>query len=338
MTSTDATSDRGDDPASPQLPNLTTATALSDDEIDHLVEAARTLALRGGELLIDRFHAAIEISFKGQNAHDPVTEVDHAVEDMIRDEVHRQFPAHGVLGEERDNGGPADADIVWVIDPLDGTSNFINGIGVFACSIGILHRGMPIAGALWLPSNRFLTPGVYHARTDRGLMFDGQAVDQGAPSLQTAARLSTVPAGTSGVTGPAGRRFGIARTFGSMAAELALAAEGSVQMALFDGGRIWDVAGGVALCIAAGRAVYTKSRRSEDRWRKFTRFCDQIDGPIDMAQLRRWSDSLVAGDAAVLPGSAQELNREQGVAATAKRAAVKRVKRAFPNLPLPSYP
>ena len=94
---------------------------------------------------MDRFHATIEISFKGQNAHDPVTEVDHAIEDLIRDEVHRQFPTHGVLGEERDNGGPTDADIVWVIDPLDGTSNFINGIGMFACSIGILHRGTPIA-------------------------------------------------------------------------------------------------------------------------------------------------------------------------------------------------
>ena len=95
---------------------------------------------------MDRFHATIEISFKGQNAHDPVTEVDHAIEDLIRDEVHRQFPSHGVLGEERDNGGPLDADIVWVIDPLDGTSNFINGIGMFACSIGILHRGKPVAG------------------------------------------------------------------------------------------------------------------------------------------------------------------------------------------------
>lgn len=310
----------------------------SSDELAHLAAAARSLAQRGGDILMDRFHATIEISFKGQNAHDPVTEVDHAIEDLIRDEVHRQFPSHGVLGEERDNGGPADADIVWVIDPLDGTSNFINGIGMFACSIGILHRGAPIAGAMWLPSNRFLTPGVYHAEAGQGLMFNGEEVDCGAPALQAASRLSTVPAGTSGVTGPAGRRFGIARTFGSTATELALAAEGSVQMALFDGSRIWDVAGGVALCIAAGRAVYTKGRASDERWRKFTDFCDRIEGPVHMEQLRRWRDPLVAGDATVLPDSAQDLKREQSVTATAKRAAVKSVKRAFPNLPLPSYP
>ena len=311
---------------------------LPESALDEIADAAKSLAQHGGDILMDRFHATIEISFKGQNAHDPVTEVDHAIEDLIREEVHRQFPSHGVLGEERDNGGPTDADIVWVIDPLDGTSNFINGIGMFACSIGILYRGVPVAGAMWLPSNRFLTPGVYHARADQRLMFNDDEVDCGAPALQAASRLSTVPAGTGGVTGPAGRRFGIARTFGSTATELALAAEGSVQMALFDGSRIWDVAGGVALCIAAGRAVYTKPRRTDAGWRPFTRFCDRVEGPVTMAKLRAWSDPLVAGDASVLPESASALKREQSVAATAKRAAVKSVKRAFPGLPLPSYP
>lgn len=311
---------------------------LSESALAEIAEAARSLAQQGGDILLDRFHASIEVSFKGQNAHDPVTEVDHAIEDLIRDEVHRHFPAHGVLGEERDNGGPGDAEIVWVIDPLDGTSNFINGIGLFACSIGVLHRGVPVAGALWLPSNRFLRPGVYHAQAGSGLMFNERPFGSDAPDLQPASRLSTVPAGTGGVTGPAGRRFGIARTFGSTATELALAAEGSVQMALFDGSRIWDVAGGVALCIAAGRAVYTKSRRSDEPWRRFTRFGDRIEGHITMEQLRRWSDPLVAGDEAVLPDSASALGKEQGVTATAKRAAVKSVKRAFPNLPLPSYP
>ncbi len=311
---------------------------LGEDEIAEFAETARSLAQRGGDILMDRFHATIEISFKGQNAHDPVTEVDHAIEDLIRDEVHRRYPAHGVLGEERENGGPSDADVVWVIDPLDGTSNFINGIGMFACSIGILFRGVPVAGAMWLPTNRFLAPGVYHARAGHGLMFNDDEVDCGAPSLQAASRLSTVPAGTGGVTGPAGRRFGIARTFGSTATELALAAEGSVQMALFDSSRIWDVAGGVSLCLSAGRVVYTKSRSSDSGWRPFTKFCERVDGPITMTRLRAWRDPLVAGDATVLPESARDLKREQTMAATAKRAAVKSVKRAFPNLPLPSYP
>ena len=317
------------EPSEPPLPAA---------ELAEWAEAARALAQQGGEILLEGFQSTIEISFKGQRANDPVTEVDHAIEDCIRAEVHRQFPSHGVLGEERENGGPADADVVWVIDPLDGTSNFINGIGVFACSIGVLHRGRPIAGALWLASNRMMRPGIYHAQVGQPLHFDGAPIDTASSTLPTGSRLSAVPAGTGGTTGPAGRRFGIARTFGSTASELALAAEGSVQMALFEGARIWDVAGGVALCLAAGRAVYQKSKRSDAGWRPFTRFCDQLDGPVTMDALRRWGDSLVAGDAQLLPGSASDLGREQGLAASAKRAAVKSVKRAFPGLPLPQYP
>lgn len=311
--------------------------SLPSEMLDELAEAARSLADRGGEILLDRFQASVKISFKGQNAHDPVTEVDHAIEDLIRSEVYQRYPKHGVLGEERENGGPSDAEIVWVIDPLDGTSNFINGIGLFACSIGILYRGTPIAGAMWLPSNRFLSPGVYHARSGSGLMFNGEQVDSAGPSLSSASRLSTVPAGTSGVTGPAGRRFGIARTFGSAASELALAAEGSVQMAWFEGVRIWDVVGGVALCLAAGRSVYTKPR-SADRWRSLSSFGPADDDVPSMSQLYQWRDSLVAGDPSVLPGTALKLVQEQGVAAAAKRTAVKHAKRIFPQLPLPMYP
>ncbi|MYJ57409.1 MAG: hypothetical protein F4088_00455, partial [Chloroflexi bacterium] len=90
MTDTDSSSDKSDQSEPDDL---------SADELSHLADAARALAQRGGDILMDRFHATIEISFKGQNAHDPVTEVDHAIEDLIRDEVHRQFPSHGVLGE-----------------------------------------------------------------------------------------------------------------------------------------------------------------------------------------------------------------------------------------------
>lgn len=311
---------------------------LADADLARIAQTARSLAQRGGDILLDRFHSTVEITFKGERPNDPVTEVDHAIEDLIREEVHRQFPEHAVLGEERENGGPPDAPIVWVIDPLDGTSNFINGIGMFACSIGVLQRGRPIAGALWLPTNKFLTPGVYHAHDGGGLMFEDAPVSTEPSPLPVGSRLSTVPAGTNGVTGPAGKRFGIARTLGSTATELALAAEGSVQMALFEGSRIWDVAGGVALCIAAGRAVYMKPRGSDAAWCEFTHFGSAKNGPINAAGLHRWGDSLVAGDASVVPGEASALGREQGLTANAKRAAVKQVKRAFPNLPLPAYP
>ncbi len=295
---------------------------LTAGELDELCQAARSLAERAGVVLLDRFQSSLHISYKGQSAHDPVTEVDHAIEDMVREEVHQLFPEHGVLGEERDEGGPSSAEVVWVIDPLDGTSNFINGIGVFACSIGILERGLPIAGAMFLPTNRYLRPGVYHARRGSGLYFDDERADCTPPSVQSASRLSTVPGGTGGVTGPAGRRFGVARTFGSAAAELAFAAEGSVQMALFDGPQIWDVAGGVVLCQEAGRAIFTRHGRSQP-WQRFTHFGQDQPEPVLIENLRGWRDGLVAGDPAVLPAVAEDLSREQGIRASARRAVKK---------------
>ena len=307
---------------------------LPADQLDDLAQTARELAARAGDTLLARFQSALNIQYKGRNAHDPVTEVDHAIEDMVREEVGRRYPDHGVLGEERDDEGPDRADIVWVIDPLDGTSNFINGMGIFACSIGVLERGAPVAGAMFLPTNRFLQPGVYHARHGTGLHFDGEAVNSAAPDIQSASRLSTVPGGTGGVTGPAGRRFGVARTFGSTAAELTFAAEGAVQMALFDGSRIWDVAAGVALCLAAGRAVFTRPRGAR-QWRRFTRFGQDLSGPIDIKTLRAWNDSLAAGDPRMLPEAAADLSAAQGIRASAQRATVRRVRthlRRYPKL------
>ena len=302
--------------------------ALTSKELDELCQAARSLAERAGDILLDRFQSTLHISYKGESAHDPVTEVDHAIEDMVRGEVHRRFPEHGVLGEERDNGGPSSAEVVWVIDPLDGTSNFINGLGVFACSIGILERGAPVAGAMFLPTNRYLRPGVYHARRGSGLYFDDEQVDCTAPPVQAASRLSTVPGGTTGITGPAGRRFGVARTFGSAAAELAFAAEGSVQMALFDGPQIWDVAAGVVLCQEAGRAVFTRSSRAQP-WQRFTHFGQDLSGPVLIDTLRGWRDALVAGDPSLLPGVAEDLRREQGIRASARRAVQRQLHLPF---------
>ena len=302
--------------------------ALTTAQLGELDRTAYELAARGGEILLDRFQSALNVQYKDENAHDPVTEVDRAIEDMVREEVGRRFPEHGVVGEERADAGPEQADVVWVIDPLDGTSNFINGLGMFACSIGILERGAPVAGAIFLPVNRYMRPGVYHAHRGSGLRFDGARVEPAAPDIPHSSRLSTVPSGTGGVTGPAGRRFGVVRTLGSIAVELALAAEGSVQMAVFEGSKVWDVAGGVALCLEAGRAVFTRAARGPD-WRRFTRFGQDLQGPVTNHTLRGWSDAIVVGDPALLPEAAADLRRAQGMRATVRRAAARRVRRTL---------
>ena len=91
---------------------------------------------------------------------------------------------------------------------------------------------------------------------------------------------------------------------------------------------MWDVAGGVALCMEAGRAVFMRPARGT-HWRRFTRFGQDLRGPVTNRTLQGWSDAIVAGDPALLPEAAADLNREQGVRATVQRATKRRIRRAL---------
>jgi hypothetical protein len=124
------------------------------------------------------------------------------------------------------------------------------------------------------------------------------------------------------VTGPKGRRFGIARTLGSMAAEIVYTAEGTFQMGLFEGGKIWDVAGGVMLCLEAGAAAYVRDSKSSP-WRPLERFVGSDVAPPSIAQLRSWNQGLAVGAPEVLPGLAHELTREQGPLAILRRLVLR---------------
>src|SRR6267142_1511334 len=75
-----------------------------------------------------------------KRAKDFVTQVDHAAEEAIIDIVKKAYPEHGFLAEES-GAARTDAEIVWIIDPLDGTTNFIHGFPQYCVSIGIQHRG-----------------------------------------------------------------------------------------------------------------------------------------------------------------------------------------------------
>src|SRR5690606_12785151 len=84
-----------------------------------------------------------------------VTEADRAAQRYIVEGLRRRFPRDGIVGEESESGDgitfecPDPGGRVWVIDPIDGTNNFIGGMGHFAICIGLLDRGMPILGAVY---------------------------------------------------------------------------------------------------------------------------------------------------------------------------------------------
>ena len=125
--------------------------ALAEDIEQHAVELARG----AGRILAGHFGKKIKVEFKDEHERDPVTAADKETQEYLTAEILKRFPEHGILGEEgtkeeKESEEPA-KDILWVLDPLDGTTNFMNGLPVFASSIGVLYRGWPMAAALYLP-------------------------------------------------------------------------------------------------------------------------------------------------------------------------------------------
>ena len=231
---------------------------LDAEELAAIETLAIALAREAGETARAALHGAVTVEYKPNaegkdSTNDPVSEVDRAVEALVRERVADRFPGHAVIGEEVDTQPEAGADIVWVIDPIDGTANFINGFPLFAVSVGVLQRGVPVAAAIWCASTHLLGPGVYHARRGSALHLDGVDVPPRETVVQRA--LAAAPGGSSG-----GTKEWEHRVTGSIAIEAALVAAGVFTSAVFWGPRLWDVAAGALLVRAAGREVWVRSR------------------------------------------------------------------------------
>ncbi len=113
-----------------------------------IVSFAEALADAAGAILRARFRAPFTLSFKPGDS--PVTEVDRAVESRLREMIADRFPAHGVVGEEY-GAERADADEVWVIDPIDGTRLFMAGVPLFGVLIAYVRGGAPALGVIDQP-------------------------------------------------------------------------------------------------------------------------------------------------------------------------------------------
>lgn len=237
-------------------------------------EIAKTL----GGLLAVRYKTAV----KDDVWRDPVSEVDHEVEGMIRERLAGHFPDHDIIGEEMDARPSRDHDFVWAVDPIDGTANFVNGFPLFSASIGVLHQGKPVVGALWCSVSHALRAGVYHATAGGKLRFDGADV---TPKINPAVRrrLIGVPAAVES------DGLWETRKTGSAALECAMVAAGLLQAARFTSPNIWDVAGGIALVTAGGGVA---RRRDGKEWREMTHFQPSADNP----DLRYWRGEIIVGE------------------------------------------
>src|SRR5579862_8677304 len=133
-------------------------------------------ALQAARTVLGRFTAgAIETEYK--TGHDPVTEADRAVDAVLRKELLRE--GEGWLSEESvDDFSRLDKNRVWVVDPLDGTREFVAGIPEFCVSIGMVEDGRPVAGGICNP----VTNEVFLGSLETGVTYNGKPAQ---PSQRT---------------------------------------------------------------------------------------------------------------------------------------------------------
>lgn len=277
-----------------------------DERLLRTLEArAAAWAEQAGNLLLEQYGTRLTVEFKEKDERSPVTEADRAAETLLRNAISQEFPDHSILGEEGEDLVQGDGAFVWVLDPLDGTTNFINHLPLWAVSIGVLHEGVPVAAAVFTATSHRGGPGVYSAYRGGGARFNGAPLKLAQETGQRASRLVGRPgnfnlAPTVGVA--LARRPGEPRVLGSIAVELAYAAAGTLQNALFGPPRIWDVAGGVLLVQEAGGLVMESGRNG---WLPLHRFnipppAKPGDAVTGVAGLKRWRSATVVGSPQVV--------------------------------------
>lgn len=142
---------------------------MTSDELDDRLGNATAIIRKAGRLALDHFtnRAALTIEHKGRQ--DLVSLADRAVEELIRNELARHHPGEAVLGEE---GGGGEAERVWVIDPIDGTFNFLKGLPCWAVVLAYVVNGRTMVSLTYDPVHDEL----WAARRDGGATLNGRAV------------------------------------------------------------------------------------------------------------------------------------------------------------------
>ncbi len=226
--------------------------AMSTAPIQDLARFAGELACAAGEIVMEDFGSVATV-LKANGSE--VTKVDTAVQEMIARRICERYGDHAWIGEEtvdRDSGGadPAQARYCWILDPLDGTRNYVRGFPVFATSIAVLERGRPVVGVIrWHHTGQvFAATATTHTTLDGELVHVSQRpLDS---NLLVGAQLGAHHA-TEEIVRPWLGRWAV-RNVGATAIHLALVSSGGLDLAYAKDCSIWDLAAGALLVEQAG--------------------------------------------------------------------------------------
>ncbi|MCD6413690.1 MAG: inositol monophosphatase [Elusimicrobia bacterium] len=219
-------------------------------EIDKRLKSAIEIAKKSGEILKANFRK--NFSFRAKKDHSLVSDIDLKAEKKVVSMIKKNFPEDGIVTEESEEINARNR-FFWIIDPLDGTHNYIKGIDIFGTSIAVCESGCVMAGVICLPmSNR-----IYWARQGLGAFCNGRRISVSKRKMKEAtmffdSSLSKKPEIMfPSLKNLSDKVFNI-RMLGSTVAGLCSVAEGLAECEVEFCDRVWDFAAGLLIIEEAG--------------------------------------------------------------------------------------
>ena len=223
-----------------------------------LQNVAIMAARRAGSVLLRRMNKLDTLKVEKKGHNDFVSEVDRAAEAAIIDVIHKHYPDHAILAEE--SGASGESDTVWIIDPLDGTTNYLHGFPQFCVSIAVQVKGRVEHAAVYDPLRQELftaSRGDGALLDDRRIRVSGRKdmehalIGTGFPFRQTDEDMSPY----LGMLGKVVRNTAGVRRAGAAALDLCYVAAGRLDGFWEKGLKSWDLAAGALIIREAGGII-----------------------------------------------------------------------------------
>lgn len=239
-------------------------TSMPTSDLQHALACAVEWAGDAGELARSRMGTKRSIDYKPDRS--PVTDVDLELQQLIVARISREFPAHGIVAEEMECHVPArpdsgDEQCFWIIDPLDGTRNYIRGLPVYCVALALMQEGTPVVAVVHDP-NREVT---YTAVRGQGAFAGTQRLAASDRGLSDKPLLAIPSAKSIPLPDVVYREWlarGVLRQMGSTCLILAWTAAGALDASYGQEDKLWDVAAGSLLVEEAGGVITTPQGES----------------------------------------------------------------------------
>jgi myo-inositol-1(or 4)-monophosphatase len=215
------------------------------------LNVALKAAKEAGPLFKKHFGNAGKVSIKNNDPRNLVTKIDLAIEKQIRKTILKNFPNSKIIGEEFGSSVLEKDDVVWMIDPIDGTTNYIRGIPLTCIAIGVWDKNGPLAGAVYNP----VIGQMYTALRGKGAFLNNKRIKPSSVALISLA------SGALGWRSPLeGKKtfnqlieiVGKARVMATSSWQTCMVASGALDYYVTSDVNIWDLGGPLAILQEAG--------------------------------------------------------------------------------------